>query len=367
MAHIIDDRVKETTTTTGTGPFALAGTADGDRLFSSRCAVGDTFRGTIQAVDALGRPTGDWQSGTFTYSAADQVTTLVVESSSTGSAVSFGAGIKEVWIGLTATMAGWVRERLAANRTYYVRTDGSDSNTGLGNTAGAAFLTLQKAIDVVAGTLDIPAGIVATIQVGDGTYTSPTVMRTYVGAGTVVIQGNTTTPASCLISTTAATCFSNPSNRYVEFKGFKLQTTTSGFGMTASGGGSQLAYSAINFGACASSHMNVSYNGRLTATAKYFVSGSASTHAEVVEGGAWAPGAREIEFSGTPAFSVAFLYMRNNGMAVANAMTFTGTYASVTGSRYSINLNSTCFVNGGGASYFPGNAAGSAATGGQYA
>ena len=93
-----------------------------------------------------------------------------------------------------------VRELLAANRTYYVRTDGSDGNTGLANTAGGAFLTIQKAISIVAA-LDISIYDV-TINVADGTYTAGiAITGPWIGTGsTLTITGNTTTPANCVIS-----------------------------------------------------------------------------------------------------------------------------------------------------------------------
>src|SRR5690606_6562686 len=59
---------------------------------------------------------------------------------------------------------------LTADRTYYVRTDGSDANSGLANTAGGAFLTIQKAIQVAAGINN--NGFTITIQLANGTYNS---------------------------------------------------------------------------------------------------------------------------------------------------------------------------------------------------
>lgn len=97
MAHIWKDFVLETSTTTGTGALTLAGAVTGYRAFSAVCATSDTVYYFIQAVDGSGVPTGDWETGLGTYSASNTLTrTTVVDSSNSGSAVSFGAGTKRV-------------------------------------------------------------------------------------------------------------------------------------------------------------------------------------------------------------------------------------------------------------------------------
>lgn len=101
MAHILEDRILESTTTTGTGDITLAGAVTGFRAFSAVCAIGDTVPYFIEAVDGLGQPTGDYEYGTGTYSAANTLTrTTVRGSSNAGAAVNFAAGSKNVGIAL---------------------------------------------------------------------------------------------------------------------------------------------------------------------------------------------------------------------------------------------------------------------------
>ena len=108
MAHIIADRVVETTTTTGTGALTLAGAVAGYQAFSSVCSVGDTAGCYIERVDAFGVPTGEWETSVSTYSAANTLTrTTIVASSNGWAAVNFSAGTKRVAISLLARSFQW--------------------------------------------------------------------------------------------------------------------------------------------------------------------------------------------------------------------------------------------------------------------
>lgn len=253
-----------------------------------------------------------------------------------------------------------VRELLTANRTYYVRTDGSNSNNGLSNTGGGAFLTIQKAIDTAAA-LDLSIFSV-TIQVGAGTYSGSNTFKSYVGAGPIIIVGDVGTPSNIVISTTSMNCFyANGVIGAYELRGMKLLTTTSGAGIRIENG-SILRFSALEFGACATAHILCTTKAMIAATGSYSISGGAARHWWVETQALLTAAALTITINGNPAFTSGFAVCLMASMIQCNGNTFAG---AATGLRYSVSGNSVIFA-GSGATYLPGDSAGSAATGGQY-
>ena len=112
MTHVVADRVQETSSTTGTGAFALAAAITGNQRFSAVCSVGDTANYCIVAMDGNGNPSGDWEEGIGTYSSANTLTRTTVKGSSNGgSAVNFGSGTKYVMLTVGATAAARLYKR----------------------------------------------------------------------------------------------------------------------------------------------------------------------------------------------------------------------------------------------------------------
>lgn len=174
---------------------------------------------------------------------------------------------------------GGARPTLSANRTYYVRTDGSDSNTGLVNSSSGAFLTLNKFWAVLV-TLDLN-GFIVTCQVGDGTYAAGLdVSSPWTGGGAVVVQGNLTRAASCLISGTSINCFNITCTLpgSLTIQGFKVATATTGVGVRHVGVGT-VTLGLMDFGACGNYHMLADNIGaRILCSGNYIISGAAQYH-----------------------------------------------------------------------------------------
>ncbi len=98
MALVVNDRVKETSTTTGTGTLTLAGAVTGFETFSS--AIGNantTYYAIVNTVNS------EFEVGLGTVGAGTLARTTVISSSNSDSAVDFAAGTKNVFVTLPAS------------------------------------------------------------------------------------------------------------------------------------------------------------------------------------------------------------------------------------------------------------------------
>lgn len=252
------------------------------------------------------------------------------------------------------------RERLTAGRTYFVRSDGNDANNGLANTPAGAYLTIPQAVNAVAG-LDIGTQAV-TIQVADGTYTGPVVVNgPWLGSGVVTLQGNTTNPANVFINVTANAPVTVQNGGSLTIKGFKL-AGTGGFGAGLKAvSAAAVLFDRLDFGA-SDRQIQASLGGNITSLpgATYTISAGGVNHFFSSSGGTLAIEATTITLTGTPAFSGAFANCSNLGMGFLDGDVFIG---PATGPRYLAAAGGVIATGGGGANYFPGNAAGTAVTG----
>jgi len=273
---------------------------------------------------------------------------------------------KLTWANLKAALAstflssGLIRERLTANRTYYVASSGgggSDSNSGL--SALAPFLTIQKAIDTVAG-LDCSIYDVS-ISCAAATY-APFVLKSFLGAGKVTITGDTTTPANCIVASTAADGVggSNVIGRY-KIEGFKFTNATSGSHIKIYN--TYLELGANDYGAATAAHVWTEQNAYVEFTANYTISGGGTRHLFATTGAVIVCSSRTVTLTGTPAFSTAFIVGSRCSVFNLNLNTYSG---SATGARYLLTYNAIADVAGAGASYLPGNSVGATLYGGQY-
>jgi hypothetical protein len=100
MAFVLADRVKETTTTTGTGTVTLLGASTGYQSFA---VIGDANTTYYTIASQSG---SEWEVGIGTYTSSGTTlarTTVLSNSSATQpSALNFSAGTKDVFVSYPA-------------------------------------------------------------------------------------------------------------------------------------------------------------------------------------------------------------------------------------------------------------------------
>ena len=185
MALVINDRVKETSTTTGTGAMTFAGATSGFETFAAGIGNSNT---TYYAIVNTTTPT-EWEVGLGTL-AGDSSTitrTTPISSSNSDSAVDFGAGTKEIFCTLPASKAA-IRD----SNGYLTFTGGAATALDLATSKGtlevlgdgssnAAALLLNCELNTHGVTIKSPLHAVAS----SFTLTLPTAVATTAGSSVV--------------------------------------------------------------------------------------------------------------------------------------------------------------------------------------
>jgi hypothetical protein len=286
------------------------------------------------------------------------------------------------------TGGGGGRELLTANRTFYVRTDGSDSNDGLANTAGGAFLTWQGAINAYAAQYD-DAGYSVTILAGVASTTfnisAPLEIKKCLGGGRLILDFNGGTLQSSgnitdsgirlrslievhnLSDVEIVDCITIHSNK----------ATTSNWCVHIRASGSELTLTRHNFGAMVnentfSAHLIAENNAQVNIDGGYTISGGAGASNNVANHYLFRNGAIIVvtgsttcTITGSPKFAI-FANAQSTALYAGFSVIYSGAVTSGC-KKHEITGNAVINTFGGSAAtYFPGSTAGTTSTGGQF-
>lgn len=258
------------------------------------------------------------------------------------------ASVQQLANSLITLMTASFRPKITFARTYYVRSDGSDSNTGLTNSTGGAFKTIQKAIDTVAG-FDLN-GFTVTIRVVAATFPEPIVFKDLTGPGNVLIRGHTNDYTAII---------SNPDTMAFQgtFAGkYTLQyltITAPQIGIEVRGSGATVEFSDVEFGA-STIHLSANEGATIRAIGNYRVAGGAMAHVGVYTQGRVIVNGRTLTMVGTPAWGSNCLSANENGLIVFTGNTISG---ASTGKKYSAGTGGGIVLYTGAV---PGDTAGTA-------
>lgn len=270
----------------------------------------------------------------------------------------YNDGTSSQWVGVGGSAILTGREVLTAARNYYVRTDGSNSNNGLTNSAGGAFLTIQKAVDTLLALDCSIYGV--TINVGAGTFNENVSLLRALGTTTMTIVGAGSTT---IIQGGAGAAFATSDCGVWAIQSLKI-LSTSYHGILAAGTLTNLQLTNVEFGACGAPMIRSTTGANVRCFGGCSVSGNSPNFISTDNKGNFTMVSVTFTLTGTPAFAGAFIAAAGLCYVWVEAVTWSG---SATGTRYTVTTNSVIYTGtGGSATYLPGNAAGSASSGGVY-
>ena len=176
MALVINDRVKETTTTTGTGAVSLGGAVTGFETFAAGIGNSNTVYYCIAHQDQAEFEVG---LGTLDGDSSDLTRTTVISSSNSDSAVDFSAGTKDVFCTIPASKLIFedASNDVTIGRNLTVTGDltiSGDDLTMATNTSGAALIGDGSNFNpvVISGDVSIATNGAASLAAAQTNITS---------------------------------------------------------------------------------------------------------------------------------------------------------------------------------------------------
>src|SRR6202166_407636 len=266
------------------------------------------------------------------------------------------------------------RPKLTGNVTYYYRTDGSNSNTGLVNSAGGAFADPGFAMFTVLNTVDF-GGNVVTVQAGQtGTvsFTAPVggfvCNGLNVGSGTMILQGdvasggaNTTLDgtANAVAIAVSNGCTITIQNLTLKASGICLDVDIAAI----------VRYSNIFWNGCGAVDVYSTRGSYVEQDGPDTILASSGNHVQASHHGQWRNAGQTTSFNQNTAYGTnasSFAYTSSLGEMVFTASpVFNLNGHTITGQRCYAELNSVLQQLGLGATFIPGSIACTTATGGQ--
>jgi hypothetical protein len=325
-------------------------TGSGSAVFATSPTLVTPILGTPTSVtltNATGLPVSTGVSGL-----GSNVATFLA----TPSSANLAAALTDETGTGTVLFSSAVREQLQAARTYYVRiSDGNDSNTGLANTAGAAFLTFLGAYAAICDRIDTNGyDVTISLQSGsDWEFEDWVLDRTWTGSGNIIIEGNGG-------SITRPSGFGLRLLENMDGKNVYIQNLTMVCASCIDVRSGRVNLGAgMVFGTAAAYHMqagSLAGSGRIEIvdSVDYGITGDSPMHLSAINYGQieYHPG--EVTATGTRNFSTAFANVDDGGTILTNGVTtFTGTF---TGKRW--RTDSLGHISGSSATYWPGDAVG---------
>ena len=165
MALVLNDRVKETTTTTGTGTLTLGGAVTGFETFAAGIGNSNT---TYYTVILPGSAEFEVGLGTLSGDSSTIARTTIISSSNSDNAVDFSAGTKNIFC------------TIPASKSVFLDASG---NVSIGGTITATGTSVFANLDI-SGDVDVDGTLEADAITVNGTALSTVIAGTTVTTAT---------------------------------------------------------------------------------------------------------------------------------------------------------------------------------------